>query len=161
MTKSFPYPLCSSRQKEYSTKFLCEGTGNNLIKKFDAVVNESDYSPESSNASGQKPLNDRNQEPESTLYHSSSNGLSSKADPLGMSSRRPLVDISNTNNTVHTNDRQPASEKRRLGSRVTVSPFKRPRISKISVPFDQDVGIFPNGEHSLKFSLCSFLLLVA
>ncbi|XP_061356921.1 protein BREAST CANCER SUSCEPTIBILITY 2 homolog B-like [Gastrolobium bilobum] len=149
MTKSCTYPLQSSRQKDFSSKYLCEGTGNNLMMKFDAVGNENDYCHKSSNTCGQKPLYDRNQEPDSTLYHSSLNGLSSKIDSRGMSLGRPLADISNASNTVHTNSRQPASGKRRLGLRVTVSPFKRPRSSQISIPLGQDVGVFPNDSSQL------------
>lgn len=158
MTKYFMLPLLSSRKKD--AKFLCEGSGNNLIMKFDAVGNQSDYSLKSSIICGQKPLHDENQAPDSTPYHSSLNGFSSKIDPPRMSSGRPLVDISNTINIVHTNNRQPASGKRRLGSHVIVSPFKRPRNSKISVPYDydQDIGACPNGKHILKFLIHSFLL---
>ncbi|XP_057754556.1 protein BREAST CANCER SUSCEPTIBILITY 2 homolog A-like [Arachis stenosperma] len=128
--QSFAYPSCSSVKKEYSTKFLREGTGNNLIMKFDAVVNESEYSTKLSNC-----------EQEPTNSHSLPNGLSSKVNPLGMSSRKPLAVISCNNNILNTSRQPAASDKRRLGSRVAVSPFKRPRISKISVPYDQDVGV--------------------
>ncbi|MED6197131.1 hypothetical protein PIB30_053852 [Stylosanthes scabra] len=145
--QSFPYPTGSSVKKEYSNKFLREGTGNNLIKKFDAVVDESEYSTKNSNTCGQEP----------TIYHSLPNGLSSKVNPLGMSSRKPLVDISSNTNILNTN-RQPApGDKRRLGSRVTVSPFKRPRITKISVPYEQNVGVFSNcsSQFSSEASGCS------
>ncbi|XP_061357187.1 protein BREAST CANCER SUSCEPTIBILITY 2 homolog B-like [Gastrolobium bilobum] len=141
MTKSCTYPMRSSRQKDFSTS---EGTGNNLIMRFDAVGDENDYSRKSCNTWGQKPLYDRNQAPDSTVYHSSLNGFSSKADPREMSSGRSFADISNTINTVHTKNRQAASGKRRLGLGLTVSSFKRPRCSKTSVPFDQDVAVFPN-----------------
>ncbi|KAK7260715.1 hypothetical protein RIF29_26988 [Crotalaria pallida] len=143
VTKCFTLPSSTSGQKH--TKFLCEGTANNLIKKFDAVGNDNGYSMKSSITRGQKQLHDRIQVPESAAYGSSLNGFSAKIDPLRMSSGRPLADISNTINTVHTNNRQPAGGKRRLGPRVTVSPFKKPRSSNISVPSDQDLGVFPNG----------------
>ncbi|RYR11481.1 hypothetical protein Ahy_B04g069004 isoform B [Arachis hypogaea] len=144
--QSFAHPSCSSVKKEYSTKFLREGTGNNLIMKFDAVVKESEYSTKISNC-GQEPTNS----------HSLPNGLSSKVNPLGMSSRKPLAAISCNNNILNTSRQPAASDKRRLGSRVAVSPFKRPRISKISVPYDQDVGVFSNGlsELSSEVSGCN------
>ncbi|KAF1883721.1 hypothetical protein Lal_00012638 [Lupinus albus] len=140
VTKCFTSPLSSYRQKD--TQFLCEGTANNLIKKFDAVGNETDHSLKSSIACGRKPLHDKNQVPDSTAYHSSLNGFSSKVDPLRMSS----ADISNTINTVHTNNRQqPGSGKRRLGPHAMVSPFKKPRGSNTSIPSDNNVGVFANG----------------
>ncbi|RDX88899.1 Protein BREAST CANCER SUSCEPTIBILITY 2-like B, partial [Mucuna pruriens] len=130
-TKSFTFPLqSSSRQRDLSAKFPCEGDGTNLITKFDAVEEESGCSWKSTNACGQK----RNQAPRSAVYDSSLNDFSL---------HRPLVDVSNTINTDQTNSRQPASGKRRLGLCVTVSPFKKPRSSKISVPSDQDVGKSP------------------
>lgn len=159
----FTCPLLPSRQMEFSTKFLCEGSnGNNLIMKFDDVGNERDcYSRKSKNTGGgQKPLlHDRKEVPEdSTACRSSLNGFSSRKDSRGVPLGRPLADITNAINTVHTNNRQPASGKRRLGLRATVSPFKRPRGSKISSALvDQDVENFPNGKHRLRaFSTIPF-----
>ncbi|KAK7344501.1 hypothetical protein VNO77_14169 [Canavalia gladiata] len=144
VTKNFTYPLQSTRQKDLSTKFLGEGNRNNLIMEFDAVGDESSYSWKTTDACGQKSLYERNQVLDSTVYHSSLDGFSSKIDSCGMLLRRPLVDISNAINTAQTNHRQPAGGKRRLGLRATVSPFKKPRSSKISVPFVKDVEISPN-----------------
>ncbi|XP_073225419.1 protein BREAST CANCER SUSCEPTIBILITY 2 homolog B-like isoform X2 [Cicer arietinum] len=144
MTKSFTHPLQPSRQMEFSNKFCHEGNGNNLIMKFDDVVNESDCVRKNSNTFGQKPLYDRNGAFDSTINSSSLNGLSSRMDVHGKPLGRALVDISNTVNKVHTNNKQPASGKRRLGLGLTVSPFKKPRISKFSATGDQDVGNFPN-----------------
>ncbi|KAK7287026.1 hypothetical protein RJT34_22438 [Clitoria ternatea] len=133
MKKSFTYPLRDSRL----TEVLSQGNGNNLITKFDAVGDENGYSWKSR----EKLLPDINQAPESTVYHSSLNGFSSKEG----SHRGPLVDVSNTSNIFQTNNARPSSGKRRLGLRVTVSPFKKPRSSKLyPVPSDKDVGNFPN-----------------
>ncbi|KAG4383155.1 hypothetical protein GLYMA_13G010700v4 [Glycine max] len=144
--KSFTFPLQSSRQRELPPKFPCEGDGNNLITEFDAVGEESGYnSLKSTNACGQKkPLYGWNQAPHSAVHDSSLNGFSSKIDTHAVSIRRPLVDVSNTTNPDQTNNRQPASGKRRLGLRVTVSPFKKPRSSQISVPLEQDIGKSPH-----------------
>ncbi|KAL2340475.1 hypothetical protein Fmac_008415 [Flemingia macrophylla] len=138
VTKSFTYPLESSRQRESPSKFPFGGDGNNLMTKFDAVGEECGYSWKSTKACGQKPLYDTNQSPQSGKYDSSLNEFSSK-----LGSRRPLVDVSNTIKTDQTNNGQLGSGKRRLGLRVTSSPFKKPRCSKTSVPSEQDVGKSP------------------
>ncbi|XP_058787190.1 protein BREAST CANCER SUSCEPTIBILITY 2 homolog B-like [Vicia villosa] len=143
MAKSFTSPLQPSRQMDFSNKLRYEGNGNNLIMKFDDAVKENDYSRKSSNTPGQKPLHNRNEVVDTTIK-SSVNGLSSRMDPRGKPLGRALVDISNTINTLHTNSKQPTSGKRRLGLNLTVSPFKKPRISNISASGDQDVQFFPN-----------------
>ncbi|RHN69099.1 putative breast cancer type 2 susceptibility protein [Medicago truncatula] len=144
MSKSFTYPLQPSKQMEFSNKLRNEGNGNNLIVKFDDVVNESDCGCKSSITPGQKPLYNKNEVADTTIKSSSLNGFSSRMDsrekPLG----RALVDISNTIKTVHTNHKQPASGKRRIGLHATVSSFKKPRISNISASGGQDVQYFSN-----------------
>ncbi|CAJ1921954.1 unnamed protein product [Sphenostylis stenocarpa] len=105
-TKSFTFPLQSSRHRELSTKFPSEGDGINLIKKFDTVGEESGCGWKSTNACGQKPLNGK------VVYDSSLNAFSSTR---GMAVRRALVDVSNTINMDETNNRQASSGKRRLG----------------------------------------------
>ncbi|KAK8468330.1 hypothetical protein PHAVU_006G005800 [Phaseolus vulgaris] len=142
-TKSFTFPLQSSRQRELSTKFPCEGDGINLAKKFDAVGEESGCGWKSTNACGHKPLYGGSQTLNSVVYDSSLNGFSSKVDTRGVAIRRALVDVSNTINTDTTNNRQAASGKRRLGLCLTVSPFKRPRSSNFSALLEQDVGKSP------------------
>ncbi|KAI5406542.1 protein BREAST CANCER SUSCEPTIBILITY 2 homolog A [Lathyrus oleraceus] len=144
MAKSFTSPLQPSRQMEFSNKLCHEGNGNNLIMKFDDAVKENDCGHKSSNTPGQKPLHIRNEVVDTRIKSSSVNGLSSRMDPPGKPLSRALVDISNTINTVNTNNKQPASGKRRLGLNITVSPFKKPRISNISASGDQDVQFFPN-----------------
>lgn len=148
MAKSFTSPLQPSRQMDFSNKLRYEGNGNNLIMEFDDAVKENDCGRKSSNTPGQKPLHNRNEVVDTTIK-SSVNGLSSRMDPRGKPLGRALVDISNTINALHTNSKQPASGKRRLGLNLTVSPFKKPRISNISG--DQDVQFFPNGMHGLGF----------
>lgn len=127
-TKSFTFPIKSSRQRGLSTKFPCEGDGINLTKKFDAVGEESDCGRKSTDAS--------------------LNCFSSKEDTPGVAIRRALADVSNTINTDTTNNRQAASGKRRLGLSVTVSPFKKPRSSNSPAPLEEDVGKSPHGKHS-------------
>ncbi|CAI8597930.1 unnamed protein product, partial [Vicia faba] len=144
MAKSFTSPLQPSRQMDFSNKLRYEGNGNNLIMKFDDAVKENDSGCKSSNIPGQKPLYERNEVVDTTIKSSSVNGLSSRMEPRGKPLGRALVDISNTINTFHTNSKQPASGKRRLGLNLTVSPFKKPRISNISASGDQDVQFFPN-----------------
>ncbi|KAF7825024.1 protein BREAST CANCER SUSCEPTIBILITY 2-like protein B-like isoform X1 [Senna tora] len=144
MTKSFTSPL-KSTQMEYSTKILSVSSGSNLMTKFDAVGKEIGCSLQSSITYQQKPLKDKNQVSDTAVYNSSLNDFPSRIAPLGRSPRGTFVDISNTVDTEHANNRQPASGKRRLGSRVTVSPFKKPRSFKFSAPLNQDVAVFPNG----------------
>ncbi|KAG2394339.1 Protein BREAST CANCER SUSCEPTIBILITY 2-like protein [Vigna angularis] len=143
-TKSFTFPMKSSRQRGLPTKFPCEGDGINLTKKFDAVGEESDCGRKSTDACGQKSLYGRSQTPNSLVYDSSLNCFSSKVDTLGGATRRALADLSNTINTDTANNRQAASGKRRLGLSVTVSPFKKPRSSNSPAPLEEDVGKSPH-----------------
>ncbi|XP_027931450.1 protein BREAST CANCER SUSCEPTIBILITY 2 homolog B-like isoform X1 [Vigna unguiculata] len=143
-TKSFTFPMKSSRQRGLSTKFPCEGDGINLTKKFDAVGEESDCGRKSTGACGQKPPYGRSQTQNSLVYDSSLNCFSSKVDTRGVAIRRALADVSNTINTDTTNNRQAGSGKRRLGLSVTVSPFKKPRSSNSPAPLEQDVEKSPH-----------------
>lgn len=147
MTKSFTSPLKSYREMEYSTKFLNANAGSNLITKFNAVGKEIDCSLQSSITCPQKPSNDKNEMSDTSVHNSLMHDFSSRIDPLGKSSRRSFADISNVMDTAHASNRQPTSGKRRLASRVMVSPFKKPRSSKFSAPFNQDVAVFPNGKN--------------
>jgi len=159
MSKSFTYPLQPSKQTEFSNKLRNEGNGNNLIVKFDDVVNESDCGRKSSKTPGQKPLYNKNEVADTTIKSSSVNGFSSRMNSRGKPLGRALVDISNTVKTVHTNHKQPASGKRRIGLNATVSSFKKPRISNISASGDQNVQYFSNGMHGLRV-FCTFLSLL-
>ncbi|XP_027931452.1 protein BREAST CANCER SUSCEPTIBILITY 2 homolog B-like isoform X2 [Vigna unguiculata] len=150
-TKSFTFPMKSSRQRGLSTKFPCEGDGINLTKKFDAVGEESDCGRKSTGACGQKPPYGRSQTQNSLVYDSSLNCFSSKVDTRGVAIRRALADVSNTINTDTTNNRQAGSGKRRLGLSVTVSPFKKPRSSNSPAPLEQDVEKSPHGEVSTRY----------
>ncbi|KAI4353653.1 hypothetical protein L6164_002585 [Bauhinia variegata] len=143
--KGFTSPLQSSSPMQFSAKFASVSAGSNLIKKFDAADKEGDATLNSSITSQQKPSNESNPPSDATVCNSPSNSFSSKIDPQGKSSGRPLVDISNTINTENTYNRQPVNMKRTLGNRVTVSPFKRPRNSKFSAPLNNDASVFPNG----------------
>ncbi|XP_045814666.1 protein BREAST CANCER SUSCEPTIBILITY 2 homolog A-like [Trifolium pratense] len=144
MKKSFKYPLQPSKQMEFSNKLPHEGNGNNLIRKFDDAVNESDCGRKSSSTPGQKPLYNKNDVVNSTIKSSSLNGFSSRMGSRGKPLGRALVDISNTTTTINTNNKQPSGGKRRLGLNATVSSFKKPRISNISASGDQVVQKFPN-----------------
>ncbi|KAI9094810.1 hypothetical protein K1719_026616 [Acacia pycnantha] len=151
MTQSFTSPMKSSGHIEYSTKFPSVGSGSNLMTKFNAVGKEIDFL-QSSISCQQTPLNNKNQVPDTTVSTSSSNGFSSRRDPLGKSSSQTFVEISNTMVTSYANNRQPVCGKRRLGPRVNVSSFKQPRSTRFSAPLKQDVSVFPDGSFKLSSS---------
>lgn len=123
--------------------------GSNLIKKFEAVSNENMYALSSSKSSREEPLNVRPSARQSIINHSSKKGAGPRINPLGQSSCMPLTDISNHVGKFYINNKPTATEKRRLGSTTSMSPFKRPRSSKFSTPLKKANPIVPSGLSSL------------
>ncbi|KAJ9694057.1 hypothetical protein PVL29_009843 [Vitis rotundifolia] len=115
-------------------------SGSNLIKK---------YADDSKITCPQEPLSNRHCAPHTIIDNSVANGNCSINKPLGRSSGGPLVDVSNRIGTVLTNKKQTITEKRRLGRRSSISPFKRPRSSKFCPPLNSNVSFVPNGLSTL------------
>ena len=130
-------------------------SGSNLIKK---------YADDSKITCPQQPLSNRLCAPHTIIDNSVANGNCSINKPLGRSSGGPLVDVSNRIGTLLTNKKQTITEKRRLGRRSSISPFKRPRSSKFCPPLNSNVSFVPNGismkvyEISLFFLVKKFML---
>eukprot|EP00268_Persea_americana_P065099 TRINITY_DN8643_c1_g1_i1.p1 TRINITY_DN8643_c1_g1~~TRINITY_DN8643_c1_g1_i1.p1 ORF type:complete len:867 (-),score=167.40 TRINITY_DN8643_c1_g1_i1:1431-3725(-) len=59
--------------------------------------------------------------------------------------RAPLVDVSNKIKASCANQKYLTSEKRRLGRRSSISPFKRPRSSRFSNPLNASISIPSKG----------------
>ncbi|KAK9289849.1 hypothetical protein L1049_008009 [Liquidambar formosana] len=149
-SKNFISPLrSSSNQMRSSVMSESIISGSNLIKKFDAEDDDSNFRSNSNKSSLQKPLSNRPCSPHSVTENSLANGFGSRINPPGSSSRGPLVDISNCIGTSYTNKKQIISEKRRLGKTSSVSPFKRPRSSRFSAPLNSNILFVPNGLSTL------------
>lgn len=157
ISKTFISPLKSTLNQVKST-FNSENitSGSNLIKKFDAVEDDSIRGFNSNTSYIQKPLGNSPHEPGTAVDNSLANGIGSRINPLARSSREPLVDISNTYGPALTNNRQANSKKKRLRRRTSISPFKRPRSSKFTTPLNRNVSFVPSGKFSNAFELTCF-----
>ncbi|XP_077214363.1 protein BREAST CANCER SUSCEPTIBILITY 2 homolog B-like isoform X3 [Tasmannia lanceolata] len=71
---------------------------------------------------------------------------------LGRSSGVALVDISNNIDAAYTNQKHDTIEKRRLGRRNSISPFKRPRRSRFSTPLNNNISVLSTGSSTLSTS---------
>ncbi|KAL5720910.1 hypothetical protein ACHQM5_013536 [Ranunculus cassubicifolius] len=61
----------------------------------------------------------------------------------------PLVDISNNLGTVFADQKQFPREKKILGKRSSVSPFKKPRICRFNTPLTNNITFQQNGSSTL------------
>ncbi|KAF9588565.1 hypothetical protein IFM89_013417 [Coptis chinensis] len=69
---------------------------------------------------------------------------------LGRSSGGPLVDISNNIDTAYADQKHFSREKRNLGKRSSISPFKMPRSTRFSTPLTSNISFPRNGSTALK-----------
>ncbi|XP_021908727.1 protein BREAST CANCER SUSCEPTIBILITY 2 homolog B isoform X3 [Carica papaya] len=138
VSRVFISPL-QSFNKQLRSPFNSENLalGSNLIEKFEAVSDENICALSSSKSSRDEPLDVRSSALQSIINYSSKKGAGSRINPLGQSSCMPLTDISNHVGKVNINNKPTATEKRRLGSASSMSPFKRPRSSKFSTPLNK------------------------
>ncbi|XP_039009037.1 protein BREAST CANCER SUSCEPTIBILITY 2 homolog B-like isoform X2 [Hibiscus syriacus] len=136
-SKEFTSPLKSSL-KQMRSIFNSENLsfGSNLIEKFDAVESSSACASAGNVPSPQNASDSINRisEKKNSTY---SSGSQTKLP--GKSFGGPLADISNSIDTPQTNSKQ-----RRIGRSSFVSPFKRPRCSKISSPLYKDASFIGN-----------------
>ncbi|CAA0400029.1 unnamed protein product [Arabidopsis thaliana] len=111
-SNSFVSPLHSSSKQFRSVNLENLASGGNLIKKFDTAVDETNCA-----------LN------------------ISKPATHGLSNNRPLASdmaVNNSKGNAYANNKQDSTQKKRLGKTVSVSPFKRPRISSFKTPLKKN-----------------------
>lgn len=126
--RSFVSPIRSASNQMLSSVISDKANGGfNLIKKFD----ESD--PRSKN----------------NVLHSIDDENSVVGERTILQRRtpgRPLADISNNSGPTYEDQKQTTSDRKRLGRRSSVSPFKRPRTAKFSAPLTKNLLSDPKGK---------------
>ncbi|KAL0715102.1 hypothetical protein Bca4012_064424 [Brassica carinata] len=122
-SNSFISPLQSSSKQFRSVKLEDVASGVNLIKKFDAAVDETH------GLSNHRPLAS-----DMAVNNTTGNGFIPRATQFGRQAHQPLVDITNRSDIAYANNRLESSQKKRLGKTVSVPPFKRPRTSSFKTP---------------------------
>ncbi|KAG2314620.1 hypothetical protein Bca52824_017742 [Brassica carinata] len=122
-SNSFISPLQSSSKQFRSVKLEDVASGVNLIKKFDAAVDETH------GLSNNRPLAS-----DMAVNNTTGNGFILRATQFGRQAHQPLVDITNRSDIAYANNRLESSQKKRLGKTVSVPPFKRPRTSSFKTP---------------------------
>lgn len=156
MSKNFTSPLqIDSCQKQQNFRLGNVVTGNNLIKKFDAEANESGNNSHNGYSPNGNPLNKKLHLGRLGVL---GNSVGSKNNQLQRSSKEPLVDISNNIYENSADAKLSSGEKRRLIS--TVSPFKRPRISKFVTPLKKNNSAIPPGKSSFVWRKIFIFILV-
>ncbi|XVF08337.1 hypothetical protein REPUB_Repub06bG0218000 [Reevesia pubescens] len=145
-SKDFISPLQPSFKQKRSI-FNSENLsfGCNLIENFDAVGNSSACVSVTNTPSAQKPLSNRPFEKNLVTNNCLPSGSSSCPNLLGRPFGVPLADISNNIVTSQTDNKQIMTENKRIGRQSFISPFKRPRYSKLSATLNKDVSFVANG----------------
>ncbi|XP_010519117.1 PREDICTED: protein BREAST CANCER SUSCEPTIBILITY 2 homolog B-like isoform X2 [Tarenaya hassleriana] len=138
---SIPPLQSSSKQLRSLVNTGNRAAGTNLIKKFDAVVNEKDCALNVARPAMQELLPNKHSMSDFSVNNSKENIFSSRIKHFG----RPLADITNSRSTAFADDKQASSEKKRLGRTASVSPFKRPRTSIFHTPLRKNVRHAPSG----------------
>lgn len=147
--RSFSNPLRSRINSENIN------TSANLIEKFDAVDHDGVNWLSGKIRSIKKPASSMHG-PKAIMDNSVEDDIGSKINSLGRSGGKPLADITNSTSTACANIKQTCEKKRLL--RSSISPFKRPRISKFSTPLRTNLSS-PNGKF-LEASEMTFCLLI-
>ncbi|KAJ6680810.1 BREAST CANCER TYPE 2 SUSCEPTIBILITY PROTEIN BRCA2 [Salix purpurea] len=176
ISKTFISPLKSSAnhvQSSISPKYV--NSGSNLIKKFDAVHNDSICKFNNKATYVQKPVRNGLCASATIVANSLDDGTGSRMNPLQRTSSRmnplqrtgskmnslqrslcvPLPDISNTIGTAYSNNGQANGEKRKLGRGNSISPFKKPRNSKFTTPLSRNVSSVPSGLSAVSYESSS------
>ncbi|MCL7026798.1 hypothetical protein MKW94_028353 [Papaver nudicaule] len=83
-------------------------------------------------------------EPHNAVRNSLTKDVGSKVNAVGVPPSGPLFDTQNTIGAACGNKKQITPDKRKLGSRSSPSPFKRPRSSRFSTPLDRNISFVPN-----------------
>ncbi|KAK3029484.1 hypothetical protein RJ639_037505 [Escallonia herrerae] len=157
MPNNFVSPLRPiSYQKQSVARSESRGLGSNLIKKFNEEGHDSTSRPSNDFPVQEKHLSNHPPSFHGVRREPFPNGTGSRINSLGRSSSGPLVDISNTIATEDTDNKRTAGDKRRLGKKSSVSPFKKPRSSKFITPLNRNALPVLNGGSTLapKESFC-------
>ncbi|VVB12843.1 unnamed protein product [Arabis nemorensis] len=133
-SNSFISPHWSSSKRFRSVKLQDLSSGSNLIKKFDAAIDETDRALNIT----QLATNDRPLASDMAVNNSKENGFIRRTRQFGRQADQPLVDITNRSDTAYANNKQDNAQKKRLGTTVYVSPFKRPRNSSFKTPLKKN-----------------------
>ncbi|KAJ0235023.1 Protein BREAST CANCER SUSCEPTIBILITY 2 B [Hirschfeldia incana] len=133
---SFVSPLRSSSKQFRSVKQEDLASRGNLIKKFDAAVDETDCALDITKLVAHGPSN-------MAVNNTKANGFIPIAKQFGRPAGQPLVDITNRSDTAYANKKQDSTQKKRLGKTIFVSPYKRPRNSSFQPPLKK------NDQHAL------------
>ncbi|KAL0709074.1 hypothetical protein Bca4012_016052 [Brassica carinata] len=136
---SFVSPLRSSSKQFRSVKLEDLASAGNLIKKFDAAVDETDCALNITKLATHGLSNNRPSASNMAVNNAKANGFIPIAKQFG----QPLVDITNRSDTAYANKKQDSTQKKRLGKTISVSPFKRPRNSSFKTPLKK------NAQHAL------------
>ncbi|KAH8489969.1 hypothetical protein H0E87_025256 [Populus deltoides] len=166
ISKTFISPLKSSAnhvQSYINPKNVI--SGSNLIKKFDAVHNDSICKVNNNATYEQKPVRNGLCTSATMVANSLDNITGSRMNSLQRTSSRmiplqkslcaPLPDISNTIGTAYSNNGQANGEKRKLGRGISISPFKKPRSSKFTTPLNRNVSSVPSGLSTVSYESSS------
>lgn len=137
-SNSFVSPLRSSSKQFRSVKLDNLASGGNLIKKFDAAVDETSCSLNITEVATHGLSNNRPLASDMAVNNSKKNGFIPRANQFGRPADHALVDITNRSDTAYANNKQDSNQKKRLGKTVSVSLFKRPRISSFKTPLKKN-----------------------
>ncbi|XP_024011976.1 protein BREAST CANCER SUSCEPTIBILITY 2 homolog B [Eutrema salsugineum] len=137
-SNSFISPLRSSSKKFRSVKSKDLASGANSIKKFDAALDKTDCSLNSTKLATHGISNGRPSASDIAVTSSKEISFIPRGKQFGRPSDQPLVDITNRSDTAYANNKQGSTQKKRLGNTVSVSPFKRPRNSSFKTPLKKN-----------------------
>ncbi|CAN8237617.1 unnamed protein product [Cochlearia groenlandica] len=137
MVNSFISPLRSSSKQFRPVKLRDLALGGNLIKKFDATVDERDCSL-SIDKRATHGVSKDSLTSATTVSDSKENGFIPRAKQSGRPACQALAGITNRSDAVYANNKQNSAQKKRMGTTVSVSPFKRPRNSSFKTPLKKN-----------------------
>ncbi|ESQ47359.1 hypothetical protein EUTSA_v10027627mg [Eutrema salsugineum] len=150
-SNSFISPLQTSSKQFRSVRLENISSGGNLIKKFDAAVDETDCALNITKPATHGLSNDRPLASDMAVNNPTKKGFIPRAKQFGRPADQPLVDITNRSERTYANNKQDSSQKKRLGKTVSVPPFKKPRTSSFKPPLMNNAQHASNG---LSVKLC-------
>ncbi|XP_031738660.1 protein BREAST CANCER SUSCEPTIBILITY 2 homolog B isoform X2 [Cucumis sativus] len=140
-SKSFVSPLRPSSRVMQSSLKSKSILGSNLMKKFDAAEEESISRFDDNKSCLAETIGSQPNEPCTIVENALENGIRSGIHLAERSFGEPLNDISNIVDSRSRSDRASNNEKRKLWGTSSISPFKRPRNSKFSTPFNKNASL--------------------
>lgn len=159
-SKSFVSPLRPSSRVMQSSLKSKSILGSNLMKKFDAAEEESISRFDDNKSCLAETIGSQPNEPCTIVENALENGIRSGIHLAERSFGEPLNDISNIVDSRSRSDRASNNEKRKLWGTSSISPFKRPRNSKFSTPFNKNASLVTTSQFTF-FSLSTSYLLAS